>query len=108
MGYTRYLLPPLLALLLLTGCNALQDMKSMGEKQGIVQKVIRDRYGWKTGVGWQMRNGRLTRVTVTFAAADVAHEQVATLEQAAREAVHRAFRSTPQVICVQVVGQPDA
>ncbi|HEB50811.1 MAG TPA: hypothetical protein ENI89_09405 [Desulfobulbus sp.] len=102
----RYLVIPLLALLLLTGCDALQDMGSMFEKQGIVQKVIRDRYGWETGVGWNMQNGRLTRVTVSFSAADVAHEKVLTLEQVAREAVGQAFRSTPEVICVQVEIRP--
>ncbi len=107
MRFVGYLVVVFPVLLLLSGCDVLQDMKTMGKKQGIVQKVIRERYGWETGVGWNMQNGRLTRVTVVFPAAGVAHEQVATLERAAREGVRQAFKSTPQVICIQVEIQPE-
>ncbi len=102
----RYLVTAVLAVLLLTGCDAVQDMRTMWEKQEIVSKMIRERYGWDTGVGWHMQNGRLTEVTVIFAAGDVGREQVATLEQAAREAVTKAFRSSPQVIRIQVECRP--
>ncbi len=105
----RYLLAAVLTVLVLTGltgCDALQDMQGMFEKQEILQKIIRERHGWRTSVGWNMRNGRLTQVTVTFDAAEVAAEPVHSLVEAAGDAVRQTFKSTPGVIYVQVASRP--
>ena len=93
-------------LVLLSGCDALQDMSGFMEKQALVQKAIKDRYGWDTMVGWNIHNGTLTQVTVTFNSVQVRRETVAHLEKAAHSGVAAAFKSTPKVIYVQVASEP--
>lgn len=92
--------------LLLSGCNAFEDMAGFMEKQALVQKAIKDKYGWETMVGWNMHNGRLTQVTVNFDANQVRGETVASLEEAAKLGVATAFQSKPQVIYVQIASGP--
>ena len=86
----------------LVGCDAASDMKDMFNKQEMVQKVIAEKYGLQSEVGWNMHNGALTQVTVGFYANEVRDRKVAVLEAVAKEAVKAAFKSTPQVINVQV------
>lgn len=92
--------------LLQSGCSAFEDMAGFMEKQALVQKAIKDKYGWETMVGWNMHNGALTQVTVSFDAAQVRGETVASLEEAAKSGVAAAFQSKPQVIYVQVASEP--
>ena len=88
--------------LLLVGCNAVSDMKGMFEERGMVQKAIKDKYGLRSEVGWSMNNGVLTQVTVAFEAEEVRDKKVSELEVAAKEAVASSFKSTPQVLNVQI------
>ena len=88
--------------ILLIGCNAVSDMKGMFEKQDLVQKAIKEKYGLQSQVGWSMHNGVLTQVTVVFYAEEVREKKVCELEAAAKEAVASSFSSTPQVLNVQI------
>ena len=90
------------ASLLLIGCNAVSDMKGMFEKQELVQKVIKEKYGLQSQVGWNMHNGVLTQVTVSFDAEQVRDKKVSELEAAAKDAVVSSFKSKPQVLNVQI------
>jgi hypothetical protein len=92
----------LLVSLLLMGCNAVSDMKGMFEKQELVQKTIKEKYGLQSQVGWNINNGVLTQVTVAFVADEVRDKKVSELEAAAKEAVASSFKSTPRVLNVQV------
>ena len=91
---------------LVSGCNAFEDMAGFMEKQALAQKAIKDKYGWETIVGWNMHNDKLTQVTVMFMADEVRGETIANLEQAAHSGVASAFQSKPQVIYVQVASEP--
>jgi hypothetical protein len=104
----RSLILSLLLVTLVTGCSALEDMASVTEKQALVQKAIKDKYGWETMVGWNMHNGTLTQVTVIFNADQVRGETIASVEQAAQSGVASAFQSKPQVIYVQVASEPSS
>ena len=104
----RTLLLVLSIAVLLAGCSAFEDMAGLMEKQALVQKAIKDKYGWETLVGWNMHNGTLTQVTVSFDAAQVRSETVARLEEAAKSGVAAAFQSKPQVIYVQVASEPSS
>ncbi len=88
--------------LLLIGCDAVSDMKGMFEKQELVQKAIKEEYGLQTRIGWNMNNGVLTQVTVSFVAGEVRDMKVSELEAAAKEAVASSFESTPRVLNVNI------
>ena len=88
--------------LLLVGCNAVSDMTGMFEKQELVQKAIKEKYGLQSQVGWNINNGVLTQVTVAFDAEEVRDKKVSELEAAAKEAVALSFKSTPRMLNVQV------
>jgi len=88
--------------LLLIGCNTVSDMKGMFEKQELVQKAIKEKYGLQSQVGWNINNGVLTQVTVAFDAEEVRDKKVSELEAAAKDAVASSFKSTPRVLNVQV------
>lgn len=92
----------LIVILSILGCDAIQDTKEMFEKQERLQKVIEDKYGWESQVAWNMQNGALTQVIITFNANDVRNEQVTTLETAALDAVKATFQSKPQSIYVRI------
>ena len=104
----RSLILALSLAMLVTACSAFEDMASFTEKQALVQKAIKDKYGWETMVGWNMHNGTLTQVTVMFNADQVRGETIANLEQAAQVGVASAFQSKPQVIYVQVASEPSS
>jgi len=92
--------------LLFFGCNAVNDMKDMFAKQGLIQEAIKENYGLQSQVGWNMHNGVLKQVTVIFFADEVRDKKVSELEVVAQEAVYGAFESTPRVLNVQIACQP--
>lgn len=92
----------LLVSFLLIGCNAVSDMKGMFEKQELVQRTIKEKYGLQSEVGWNIHNGVLTQVTVVFDAEEVRDKKVSELEAAAKDAVASSFKSTPRMLNVQV------
>ncbi len=96
----------LISVFLLVGCNAVSDMKDMFERQELVQKAIKEKYGLQSQVGWNMHNGRLTQVTISFNAEQVRDKKVSELETAARDAVETSFKSKPQVLNVQIACKP--
>lgn len=88
--------------LLLFGCNAVSDMKGMFEKQELVQKAIKDKTGLQSQIGWNINNGVLSQVTVSFEADEVRDKKVSDLESVAKEAVALSFKSTPRVLNIQI------
>jgi uncharacterized protein YceK len=88
--------------ILLGGCNAVSDMKGAFEKQESVQKVIKEKYGLQSQIGWNMNNGVLTQVTVIFDAREVRDKKVSELEAVAQDAVTSSFKSSPQTINIQI------
>jgi hypothetical protein len=91
--------------LLVFGCNAVSDMKGMFEKQELVQRAIKEKYNLQSQVGWKINNGILTHVTIVFAADEVRDRKVSDLIGIAREAVASSFKSTPQVLNVQITAK---
>lgn len=98
----RLLITLLLSASVLFGCNAVNDMTGMFEKQELVQKIIKEKYGLDSQVGWNMHNGKLVQVTIAFDAEQVREMTVSELEAAAKEAVTASFRAKPRVIYVQI------
>jgi hypothetical protein len=94
------------SLLLLSACDAIEDFSQMNEKQGRIQALIKEKYGWNAQVGWNIHNAELTQVTLVLSAEEVANERVATLQSIAHEAVSQVFTSTPKAIYVTLVSDP--
>ena len=67
-----------------------------------IQKAIKEKYGLQSQVGWNMHNGVLTQVTVSFDAEKVRDKKVSELEAAAKDAVVSSFKSKPKVLNVQI------
>ena len=87
---------------LLVACSAVSDMTGMLEKQELVQKAIKEKYGLQSQIGWNIHNGVLAQVTVAFAAEEVRDKKVSELEAVAKDAVASSFKSTPRMLNVQV------
>ena len=91
---------------LLGGCDAVDDMKGMFEKQELAQAEIKEKYGWESQLGFNINNGILTQVTVVLDAKDVREETVGSLEKITREVVSKVFKSKPQAIYIQIASVP--
>ena len=94
-------------LLAVTGCDAVDDMKGMFEKQESAQTIIKEKYGWDSQLGFNMSNGVLTQVTLVLNANDVRNETVSKLEKIAKDVIAMTFKSTPKAIYIQIASLPD-
>lgn len=92
-------------MLLLQGCDAVNDMKGMFEKQELVQELIKTKYGWESQLGFNMNNGVLTDVTILLNADQVRGETVEKLEKITSEVVANVFKSKPKAIYIQIAIQ---
>ncbi len=101
----RRTLTIILLSILMLGCDAVEDLKEMGQKQSIVQQAIKESHGWNVQVGWHMSNGILTQVTVVLDAEEIRNEKIADLEKAALDAISKAFKSKPQRVFLQISTQ---
>lgn len=94
-------------MLLLQGCDAVDDMKGMLEKQEVVKELIKTKYGWESQLGFNMKNGVLADVTILLNADQVREESVEKLEKITTEAVVSVFKSKPKAIYIQIAIQPE-
>ena len=92
----------LITILALLGCDSLQDMTEVFEKQGLAQDTIKEKTGWDSQVGFNIHNGLLTNVSVTLNASDVRDKKVSELEEIVRKVVLETFKSKPQAIFIQI------
>jgi hypothetical protein len=103
----RFIVIVFILLFVFLGCNIVDDIKGASEKYNLIQKTIKDKYGWDSRITWKVHNGVLTHVNVIFRADQVRDATVSTLEEAALKAVASSFKSTPKVVYVQVACQPE-
>jgi uncharacterized protein YcfL len=102
----RFIVILFIVLFVFVGCNVVEDIKGMFEKQQLVQQAIKDKNGWDSQVSWNINNGILTHVSVVLSAEQVRDEKVSTLEEAVLDAVASSFESKPKVVYVQVACHP--
>ncbi len=97
----------LLCAFVLYGCDSVEDMKGMFEKQELAQTHIKKQYGWNSQLGFNFNNGVLTQVTIVFNAEEVRNETVENLESITKKVVANVFKSKPQAIFIQIASVPD-
>ncbi len=89
-----------------TGCEMVNDMKSMFENEKSAKKAIKEKHGLQSQISWHMNNGELTYITVTFLAEEVRDKRVAELEAAVKEAVAASFKLPPRELNVNISCDP--
>ncbi len=94
-------------ILLLSACDAYDDMSSMFEKQKLVQDHIKSTKGYNTQVGFNINNGVLVQVTVYFQSVEVKQVSVEELEQIALTSVAQFFKLMPKKLNVAIQSVPD-
>lgn len=70
--------------------------------QDLVQMAIKEKYGLRSRVGWNLDSGVLTQVTVSFDAEEVRDIMVSELDCAAKDAVAASCKSMPRMLNVQI------
>src|SRR5262249_31652085 len=89
----------LIAVTMLAACNVVEEMAETKKQGDAVAVALEKDVGAKPTVGWNIRNGTLQNVNVTFPADSVAALTVGDLTARVRAAVDRGFEKPP----VQVV-----
>jgi len=86
----------------LIGCDSINDMTGMFEKQELAQSIMKDRYGLDSQLGFNINNGQLTQVTLVLDANDIREKTVTELEEMTMNVVSEVFKSEPHVIYIQI------
>jgi len=93
----------LLAILLLSSCGFVDDMQDMLEKQQRLSDKIKRDFGWDANIGWNISNGTLTQVTISFSPDDIAQEKVGELKAKIDKLVAQSFEQKPQALIIQII-----
>ena len=103
----KYFAVLVLAMVTLSGCDSIEDMKGMLDKQEDAQTIVKDRYGLQSKIGFNITNGRLQNVTLMFGVEDVRGYDVATLDEISQTVVNEVFKSKPKSITIQISSFPN-
>ena len=91
---------PLLIGAALPGCGLFQDMAATQKKSEAVAIALEKDLGVKPLVGWNIHNGILTNVNVTFPVESVAKLPVGELDARVRAIVLKSFEKPPEQLVV--------
>lgn len=78
----------------------------MFEKYELAREYVKTKYGLESQLGFNIKNGVLTDVTLVFNAKDVKSKTVSELEAIAQDTTKEIFKSTPQALVIQLVTNP--
>src|SRR5258705_11799337 len=90
----------LLTALALCGCGMVQDMAESQKKSDAIAVSLEKELGIKPLVGWNINNGTLTYVNVTFPLDGVSKLAVGELEAKVRAIVLNSFEKPPEQLVV--------
>ena len=85
---------------LLSACGMIGDMTEAQEKSETVALELEKETGVKPFVGWNIHNGTLTNVTVSFPMEGVSKLTVGELDAKVRAVVTRSFEKMPEQLVV--------
>ena len=84
----------------LAGCGMVSDIAETQKKSEAVALALEKELGAKPLVGWNIHNGRLTNVQVSFPLESVSRLEVGALEAKVRAVVTRSFEKPPEQLVV--------
>ena len=85
---------------LLSACGMIGDMTEAQKKSETVALALEKETGVKPFVGWNIHNGTLTNVTVSFPMEGVSKLTIGELDAKVRAAVTRSFEKPPEQLVV--------
>jgi hypothetical protein len=94
----------LVSVLALFGCGLVQDMPEVQRTSDAMAVSLEKELGTKPSVAWNIRNGTLTNVNVTFPLEGVSKLPVGELEAKVRAAVE-SFDRPPEQLMVSVISK---
>ncbi|HTS53539.1 MAG TPA: hypothetical protein VMH26_09730 [Burkholderiales bacterium] len=90
---------------LLFACGMVQDMAEVQKKSDAIAVSLEKELGAKPTVGWNIHNGTLTHVNVTFPLEAVSKLPVGELEAKVRAIVRQSFEKPPEQLIVSVISK---
>ena len=103
MAITRGFAGALLGALALFGCGMVQDMVNVQKNSDAIAVALEKELGAKPLVGWNIQNGTVTNVSVTFPLEAVSKIPVGELETKVRASVLKTFEKPPGQLVVSVI-----
>ena len=103
MPITRGFAVAFLGALALFGCGLVQDMANVQKNSDAIAAALEKELGSKPLVGWNIENGTVTNVSVTFPLESVSKIPVGELETKVRASVLKNFEKPPGQLVVSVI-----
>jgi len=100
---TRGFAGAFLGALALFGCGMVQDMVNVEKNSDAIAVALEKELGAKPLVGWNIQNGTVTNVSVTFPLEAVSKIPVGELETKVRASVLKTFEKPPGQLVVSVI-----
>ena len=93
----------MVGVLLLSACGMIGDMSDALEKSEAIAVELEKEIGTKPFVGWNINNGTLTNVTVTFPIEGVSKLTIGELDAKVRVVVARSFDKPLEQLIVSTI-----
>ena len=103
MPITRGFAVAFLGAVALFGCGMVQDMVNVQKNSEAIAVSLEKELGTKPLVGWNIQNGTVTNVNVTFPLEAVSQIPVGELEAKVRASVLKRFEKPPGQLVVSVI-----
>jgi hypothetical protein len=100
MTARRLFLSSLVGIALMSGCGVVSDITDAQRRSEAIALELEKDMGVKPFVGWNIHNGTLTNVTVSFPVEGVAKLSVGDLNARVRKAVAQSFEKPPEHLVV--------
>ena len=101
----RVLFSVLIAVFLLSGCQVASDLNEMQSQMTEINDELQAALEMDAQIGWNIRNGVLSQVTVMLPADQVKDQSVHELKELTYPIIQKHFEKTPQVYQLVVVFQ---
>src|SRR5882762_9609226 len=100
MTFTNKTVVSLVVAAALAGCGMVSDMAETQKKSEAIALALEKELGVKPFVGWNIHNGSLTNVNVSFPVESVAKLAVGELAAKVRVVVSQSFEKPPEQLVV--------
>lgn len=82
------------------------ELQDMVEQQEKLSRQMSKEFGMEAIVGWNINNGVLTQVTVSFQTDQVITASVAEFQEKAEKLIYANFDKKPKMIIIQFINTP--
>ncbi len=90
----------------LTGCNLVDNIAETQKQADATALILEKQIGTKPKIGWDIDNGTLMRLNVSFETAKISAFSVADIESKVRQATLEGFTKKPKELVVSFISIP--